>query len=230
MSSPGSSPSSPSLTPKTTMSPLSSSPPRNADTGSSSDPTSRSSPRAPSPLNPHYHSQSLTPPSCASLLPTPPPTDTRGRLRSFGTRDLSPVRDAAKATQSVIPIARVASAPAAPQSTAGMSAHLPVIPLGGSIAPASSAPGLFQFGSRSRSTATSPERGGGHESDGDGTITPASGWWSHHIHSPRPWAENSKRKRSIPIEQAEGYAHTRTVRPLPGFTLPGLLTRKLSSV
>jgi hypothetical protein len=163
------------------MPPLSSSPTRSADTGSSSDPTSRSSPRAPSPLNPHHHSQSLTPPSCASLLHTPPPTAARGRQRSFGARDLSPARDAAKATQSVIPIARVASAPAAPQSTAEGSVYLPV------GAPAASAPGLFQFGSRSRSLATSPERGGGHESDGN-----ASTWWGLSIHSP------SSRRRDTP--------------------------------
>ena len=219
MNSPGSSPSSPSLNPATTMSPLSSSPPHSADTGSSSDPTSRSSPRAPSPLNPHHHSQSLTPPSRASLLPTPPPTAARVRLRSFGARELSPVRDATKATQPVLPIARVASAPAAPQSTAGISAHLPVASFGGSIVPATSAPGLLQFGSRLRSPATSPERGGGHESDGDGPVTPVSSWWGHHIHPARPWAENSKRKRSIPIEQAEGYAHTRSVRPFPDITI-----------
>lgn len=207
MSSPGSTPSSPSLTPGVTMSPLSSSPPRSADTGSSSDPPSRSSPRAPSPLNPH-HSQSLTPPSRASLLPTPPSTASRGRMRPFGTRDLSPARDPTT-THSVIPITRVASAPAAPQSTAKGSAHLPA----GSMTPTTSAPGLFQLGSRfSRPPAMSPERIGGHESDGDGTITPASSWWGHPINSPRPWAENSKRKRSIPVEQAEGYTHARSVR------------------
>lgn len=209
---------SPSLNPPTNMTPLSSSPPRSADTGSSSDPTSRSSPRAPSPLNPHRHSQSPTPPSRASLLPTPPPT-ARGRQRSFGGRDLSPARDAAKTTQSVIPMARVASAPAAPQSTAGESTYLPV------SAPAASAPGLFQFGSRSRSVATSPERGG-HETDGNDSIAPSSTWWGLSIHSPRPWAENSKRKRSIPVEQAEGYAHTRSVRPFLAITFLVLLIRK----
>jgi hypothetical protein len=228
MSSPRSSQSSPTLTPAAIMAPLSSSPPRSADTGSSSDPVSRSSPRAPSPLNPH-HSKSLTPPSRASLLPTPPPTATRGRMRPFGSREPSPVRDAATATQPVFPIARVASAPAAPQSTPGVSAHLSVMSTRGSMTPPTSAPGLFQFGSRSRSPATSPERGSGRESEGDGRITPASTWWGQRINSPRPWAENSKRKRSIPAEQAEGYTHARTVRLFPAIFLPVLLKRKVSS-
>lgn len=203
MSSHGSSQSSPSLTPPATMFPLSSSPPRSVDIGSSSDSTShRSSPRTPSPLNPH-HNHSLTPPGRSSLLPhTPPPTAARGRLRSYSPRERSPVRDA---TLPVIPISRVASAPAAPQSTTGFSAHLPV-----SASPATSSPALFPF-TLHRSPASSPERGGGHESDGDGT--PASTWWSHRIHSPRPWAEPSKRKRTIPVEQAEGYIHTRSVSP-----------------
>ena len=224
MSSPRSSQASPSHTPAVTMAPLSSSPPRIADTGSSSDPPSRSSPRAPSPLNPH-HSQSLTPPSRASLLPTPPSTATRGRMRSFGTREPSPARDPAKGTQSVIPIARVASAPAAPQSTTGGSAHLTT----DSMTPTTSAPGLFQFGSRSRLPAMSPERIGGYESDGDGAITPASSWWAHRINSPRPWVDSSKRKRSIPVEQAEGYTHARSVRLFPVTFLPAFLIRKLAS-
>lgn len=198
MSSPGSSPSSPALTSPTTMIPLSSSPPRGADTGSSSDLTPRSSPRTPSPLNPHHHSQSLSPHSRASLIPSP--TATRGRLRSSGARDPSPVRGA---TQPAIPMTRVASAPAAPQSTVGVSIPLPV------VSPANSAPAVFPFNLRphSRSPASSPERGGGHESD-----DVVSSWWDQHIHSPRPWGELSKRKRSIPAEQAEGYIHTRTVR------------------
>ena len=87
--------------------------------------------------------------------------------------------------------------------------------------PTTSAPGLFQFGSRS--PAMSPERIGGH--DGDGTITPASSWWAHRINSPRPWEENPKRKRSIPVEQAEGYAHARSVCLFPLTFLPVFLIR-----
>ncbi|KAH9014502.1 hypothetical protein EDB85DRAFT_1876352 [Lactarius pseudohatsudake] len=188
------------------MFPLTSSPPRSADTGSSSDPTSRSSPRTPSPLGPHHHSQSLTPPTRASLLPTPPPTAARGRLRSSGAHDLSPVRSPGQAA-TLVPITRVASAPAAPQSTVGASAYLPT-------SLATSEPTLFSFASltpsRSRSSATSPERGAGHEADGDGSITPTSTWWSHHVHPPRPWAEHSKRKHTVPVEQAEEYVHTRS--------------------
>ncbi|KAI9457475.1 hypothetical protein BJY52DRAFT_1223837 [Lactarius psammicola] len=37
-----------------------------------------------------------------------------------------------------------------------------------------------------------------------------SGWLSHRVHSPRPWAEHPKRKRTIPVEQEEGYVHTRS--------------------
>ncbi|KAI9434573.1 hypothetical protein H4582DRAFT_1818451 [Lactarius indigo] len=191
------------------MFPLSSSPPRSADTGSSSDLSSRSSPRTPSPLNPHHHSQSLTPPSRVSLLPTPPPTAARGRLRSSGARDLSPVRSAAAAaTLPAIPMTRVASAPAAPQSAGGMGMHL-------TASPATSEPALFSFASfsspRSRSSGSSPERGsGGHEAAGDGSITPTSTWWSHHVHPPRPWTDPSKRKRTVPVKQAEEYVHTRS--------------------
>ncbi|KAH9061867.1 hypothetical protein EDB87DRAFT_1716172 [Lactarius vividus] len=204
MSSQESSQPSPSLTQATTMLPLTSSPPRSADTGSSSDSTSRTSLRTPSPLGPYHHSQSLTPPTRASLLPTPPPTAVRGRLRSSGARDLSPVRSLGAAA-TLFPITRVASAPAAPQSTVGASAYLPT-------SLATSEPALFSFTSltpsRSRSTATSPERSGGHERDG--SLTPTSTWWSHHVHPPRPWSEHSKRKLTIPVEQAEGYVHTRS--------------------
>jgi hypothetical protein len=56
------------------------------------------------------------------------------------------------------------------------------------------------------SPATFPERG---ELDGDGAITSASTWWNR-----------SKRKRTKPIEQTQGYFHIRSVRPFlsVGFT------------
>ena len=148
----------------------------------------------PSPLDPHPHSQSLTPPSRAS--PTSPPAATNIRPRSSGVRDA-----AANATQPNISIT-----PAAPQPTSRASAHPSVVPLGGSAAPATSAPALLPLPSRtpfrSRSPTRFPERRGGHEPVGDDAITPTSTLWGQ-----------SKRKPTIPVEQADGYNHTRSVRP-----------------
>jgi hypothetical protein len=108
----------------------------------------------------------------------------------------------------MIPISRVTSAPAVPQSRSGAvpSSPLPAIVFD---APATAPPSLFRARSpsRARSQEASPERGGEPENG-----TPASTWWSHRIHPPRPWAEHSKRKRTLPPEQVEGYLHTRSVR------------------
>ena len=163
-----------------------------------------SSPRTPSPLNPRSQSQSPspTPPSRTTLLPTPPAVG-RVRIHSFDGRDPSPVRDA------LIPLSRVTSAPAVPQSSAAASSStLPAIVLDSTIVP----PSLFRSRSpsRPRSQGTSPERG--HEPDNGDSTTPSSTWWNHRIHPPRPWAEPSKRKRTVPPEQVEGYLHTRSVR------------------
>lgn len=178
--------------------PLTSTPPKRSPDHSSS------SPRTPSPLNPRSQSlsPSPTPPSRTTLLPTPP-TAGRVRLHSFDGRDPSPVRNA------LIPLSRVTSAPAVPQSSAAASSStLPAIILDSTIVP----PSLFRSRSpsRARSQGTSPE--GGHEPDNGDSTTPSSTWWSHRIHAPRPWAEPSKRKRTVPPEQVEGYLHTRSVR------------------
>src|SRR5260221_2583758 len=164
---------------------------------------SSSSPRTPSPLNPRSQSQSPspTPPSRDTLLPTPP-TVGHVRLHSFDGRDPSPVRDA------LIPLSRVTSAPAVPQSSgAALGSTLPAIILDSTIAP----PSLFRSRSpsRARSQGTSPERG--HEPDNGDSTTPSLTWWNHRVHPPRPWAEPSKRKRTVPPEQVEGYLHTRSV-------------------
>lgn len=167
--------------------------------GSKESPQS-SSPRTPSLLNPRSQSRSPSPtsPSRAALLPTPPSVG-RVRLHTFDGRDPSPVRNA------LIPLSRVTSAPAVPQSSgAALSSTLPAIILDSTSAP----PSLFRSRSpsRARSQGTSPERG--HEPDnGNSTST----WWNHRIHPPRPWAEPSKRKRTVPPEQVEGYLHTRSV-------------------
>ena len=164
-----------------------------------------SSPRTSSPLNPN--SQSPTPPSSNSLLPTPPPLGGSTRLLSFAGRDPSPVRDA------LIPISRAISAPSTvPQSSlpvaVSSSPPTPSIAFG---SPSSATSSLFRSRasspSRHYSPRTSPERE-------ESTTTPASTWWSHKLHPPRPWNEPSKRKRTVPPEQAEAYAHTRSVRHL----------------
>ncbi|KAH9985258.1 hypothetical protein BJV77DRAFT_1084863 [Russula vinacea] len=153
-----------------------------------------SSPRTPSPLNPNSQSPSPTPtpPSRTSLLPTPPPTADRVRLHSFTGRDPSPVRNA------LIPMSRATSAPSSiPQSSplpvALSSSSPPTIVVG---SPRSTTPSLFRARSPSQ-----PE---------EDTTTPASTWWSQRIHPPRPWAEPSKRKRTVPPQQAEAYVHTRS--------------------
>ena len=177
---------------------------------SSPSPDPSSAPRTSSPLNPHSRSQSSspTPPSRTSLLPTPPSAaEGRVRLHSFAGHDPSPsVRDA------LIPISRVTSAPAVPQSSAGLGFPLPTF--------ASDPPGAASSLFRPRSTSRSPSRGTspkrGQEPDNAGPVLPGSTWWTHRLHSPRPWAEHSKRKRTVPPEQAEAYTHTRSVRrPVP---------------
>lgn len=71
--------------------------------------------------------------------------------------------------------------------------------------PNSTTSSLFRARSPSRhySPRTSPELE-------ESTTTPASTWWSHKLHPPRPWTEPSKRKRTVPPEQAEAYVHTRS--------------------
>ena len=125
-------------------------------------------------------------------LTTPPPTAERGPLRSFGP------------TQPLI--SRTRAAPTPLTANARATAHLPAVSLGGAGAPATSAFAQSAFvsltPSRSRSPPVFPERVGGHKSDGDGALTPASAWWG-----------NLKRQRTNTIEQAEGYTQTRSVRP-----------------
>ncbi|KAH9008297.1 kinase-like domain-containing protein, partial [Lactarius deliciosus] len=120
-------------------------------------------------------------------------------VNPFDARELPPVRDAfANGTQPVIPVKR-----AAPQSTAGGSAHIPAVSVGGSAAPTTSAPLLFPVAfctpSRLLTPSKDPDRSSGCESGGDGAIKPASTWWGL-----------PKRKPTIPVEQTERYTHTRS--------------------
>ena len=148
----------------------------------------------PSPLELHLHSQSLTPHSRASLIS--PPAAANVRPRSSGVRDA--------ATNTTQPI--ISTTPAAPQLTSKTSAHPLAAPLGSSAAPATNPPVLLPLASRtpfrSRSPTRFPERRGGDESVVDGAITPGS-----------TWQGRSKRKPTIPVEQADGYNPTRSVRP-----------------
>jgi hypothetical protein len=57
--------------------------------------------------------------------------------------------------------------------------------------------------SRAHSKESSPEQG--HEPNTTQSTPPSSTWWSHRLHPPRPWAEASKRKHTIPLEQVEGW-------------------------
>jgi hypothetical protein len=183
------------------------SPPNNTSTPARGSLDPSSSPRTPSPLNPNSQSPSPTPtpPSSNSLLPTPTPLGGSTRLLSFAGRDPSPVRDA------LIPISRAISAPSiVPQSSlpvaVSSSPPAPSIVFG---SPSSATSSLFRSRSPSRrhSPRTSPERE-------ESTTTPASTWWSHKLHPPRPWNEPSKRKRTVPPEQADAYVNTRSVRHL----------------
>lgn len=137
-------------------------------------------------------------PSLASL-PIPPPTALGGHLDSFGLRRRRPVRDAAtKSTQPIISIER-----AAPQSTTGATASLPAASLSGSAAPAASASFPFSFTTLTPSRPPAFPTGVGDQNlDGNGAIVPSS-----------TWSNNLKRNRANPIEQTEGYARIRSVRP-----------------
>ena len=119
-------------------------------------------------------------------LPSPPPADLPPELR-YSTP--------------------MFSTPTTLQSTTGASTHLPAVSLGGFAPPATSAPAQFPTSSPpslSRSLATSGGRGSDHGSDGDGAIMLAPNWWSR---------SKNKRTIMIPVEQAEGYIDTRSVRP-----------------
>jgi ankyrin repeat protein len=141
-------------------------------------------------ISKHHHSQSSKPPLHV-LLPSPPPIAGSGRLRSFG----GPGVVTSKATHPIISMTSAAPTPVTEANTSEM-ARLPAVYHGGAAAPATS--GLAQSAfdpltsSRSRSPAEFPERVGGYKSDGDGAFTPAA---------------------ADPIEQAEGYILTRSVRP-----------------
>lgn len=165
-------------------------------------------PRTPSPLNPS--SQSPPPTSLSnSLLPTRPPLAGSTRLYSFSGRDPSPVRNA------LIPISRATSAPASPASQSSFPAAVSSSPPAPSIAFGSSSSTTSSlFRSRSPSHLLSPQTSSESE---ESTATLASTWWSLKPHPPRPWAEHSKRKRTVPPEQAEAYVHTRSVRHLSNF-------------
>jgi hypothetical protein len=153
---------------------------------------------ASSPLTPRYsHSQSSTPPSRATH-PSPPPIAAR-ELRSFDERELSLVSDAT--AHAITSTMRVT-----PQATSRVSVQLPADSLDAAATPATISPAHSPFVSLtsalSLSPAIFPGRVGSHQSDGDGALTPPSTRWG-----------NLKGKRAIPIEQAEGYSHTRSVRP-----------------
>ena len=90
----------------------------------------------------------------------------------------------------------------APQLITGASANTPAVSLGGIATPVPSARAQSPFATLTPSRfPTFPERVGGQKPDGDGAITPSSTRWNY-----------SKRKRTTPIEQTEGYTHTRSVR------------------
>jgi hypothetical protein len=115
------------------------------------------------------------------------------RKIKHSVRTKTPVRNpATKATKPIISMGR-----AAPQLTTGTRARLPP------AAPATSTPTQIKFAVLAPShPPTFPARVGGQNSDGGGAIAPSLTWWN-----------NFKRKRMNPIEQAEGYAQTRSVCP-----------------
>jgi ankyrin repeat protein len=146
----------------------------------------------------HHHSKSSTPRSRSSS-PTPPPTSGHGPLRSFGVCELSPVGDATASATKLTISTRAASHR---QSVTGTRTSLPVDSPDG-LPTTSAVARVPPTTLLSCPPATFPEPIGGHKLDGDGTLTPASTWWT-----------NSKRKRTVPIEQAEGFTRTRSVRLL----------------
>jgi abelson tyrosine-protein kinase 1 len=153
---------------------------------SPSDPTGISSiPRTPSPLNPNSQSRPQSP------SPSPTPSRSRTPLHSLTQPDTSLLRDG------LIPVSRVTSAPAAPQSSTAL---LP------------SVPSFLSFRSRSRSPSRKSSPEASYASDKEQPSTLMSSWLDHRLNSPRPWSENSKRKRTLPPQQVEGYVHTRSVR------------------
>ena len=89
----------------------------------------------------------------------------------------------------------VSKTPTVPQSSTGASEHLPAVSL---------APVQFPFGALTPSRSLSPafpEHVQVQKPDGDSAIAPLSTLWN-----------SSKRKCINPIELAEGYTHTRSVR------------------
>ena len=89
-----------------------------------------------------------------------------------------------------------------PQSATIASAYTPAVSLNGAAAAATNEPAQFPFAILTPSRlSTFPERLGAQKSVGDGAITLSSAWLNY-----------PKHKRTTPIEQTEGYTHTRSVR------------------
>ncbi|THH14319.1 hypothetical protein EW146_g5999 [Bondarzewia mesenterica] len=65
--------------------------------------------------------------------------------------------------------------------------------------------------SHSRSRDASPTRGfvGQSVETEKDELPHGSAWWNRKVDTPRPWTESTKRKRTVPTEQTEGYIHTR---------------------
>lgn len=132
---------------------------------------------------------------------------------SFAPLATSRSRSPAMFSEGAVPVisvpAQLPFASSHPPSLTPSRSHSPAMFSEG-LVPAISAPVQLPFASsltaslapsRSHSPGMFSGRVGGHKSDGDDTLVPASIWRS-----------NSKRKRTISIERAEGYTHTRSVR------------------
>ncbi|KAI0317882.1 hypothetical protein OF83DRAFT_1171602 [Amylostereum chailletii] len=157
----------------------------------------------------------LTPTRTSSL--TPPP---RSRVQSF-TSAGHEVADSPGIQGS--PIIRVSSNPLPSTSTSPPS----LFPR--SFAHVSSVRDRSASGSRDPSPAGREVARVGTD-DEDGAASPGSTWWRQKAQPPRPWHEGPKRKKTIPVEQTDGYNHTRQTASVKKRAFDGALDAAMSSL
>ncbi|KAI0028327.1 hypothetical protein K488DRAFT_73843, partial [Vararia minispora EC-137] len=178
---------------------------RHESTSSTSSGSGSSTPTVSSPLNPNpvpsrsasrheAKSHSLSPHTTPTRAPVPLPPTSPGSIQPFDiVRRPSPL---STGPSEAIPITRVRSSP------------LPI-----PLEPRSRHISSF-FRSREPSPARTvvpaeTEKEEKAAEDERPAFEPVVSWWQSHGRQPRPWTEGPQRKRTVPVEQTEGYRLTR---------------------
>ncbi|EIM84603.1 uncharacterized protein STEHIDRAFT_100616 [Stereum hirsutum FP-91666 SS1] len=171
-----------------------------------------------SPLNPSTSSPRIaqSPQTTPKAGVTPLPASSTGHTRgpSFSSSTPPPTISRADGPPSGIHLSRgqTHSAPLTPPDLPITRIHSNPLPDTKSTSSIStivfSAASTFRSRSNSRSRSRDPQVRRREDEEGEG-ISPGSTWWSPKKHPPRPWTEGAQKKKTIPVEQMEGYVHTK---------------------